>query len=284
MQGEPTSSWFETDNTPTVRSWEVYFLLVLASCFRVVYMIVIGGDIKRLCAAIGLAIIGTTFAISTVAAQADFTPGTVGIDVGWPDCSDTIPAAAYGIVGITDGLGYSENPCLSSEAQNFNRQDLGLYINTGWYAMSSHINPSSPRKCQPNDEDCLAYNYGYNAGLYALSYQKSQGVTARAYWLDVETDNTWSTDTIQNRNSLQGEADALNKFGAVLGVYSTTAQWDAITGDWINDWPSWGATTWTTATQAETYCTGHEFTGGRSVLMQYLPPDSLDHDVTCPLT
>jgi len=129
----------------------------------------------------------------------------------------------------------------------------------------------------------LAYNYGYAAGLYALHYSKSVGVSSNVWWLDVETDNTWSTVTGQNRDSLSGEYDALKAGGVrYVGVYSTTAQWDGLTGNWINQWASWGATTWPTAKQARTYCTGHEFTGGPSLLMQYLPTNSdLDHDVAC---
>jgi len=67
-----------------------------------------------------------------------------------------------------------------------------------------------------------------------------------------------------------------------VGVYSTTAQWKSVTGGWQNNWPSWGATTWTTAKQAQTYCTGHEFTGGTSYLMQYRPKNAkVDYDVAC---
>jgi hypothetical protein len=99
----------------------------------------------------------------------------------------------------------------------------------------------------------------------------------------VETVNTWNSDVVQNQNSLQGEYDALTAHGAwKVGVYSTTAQWQTITGGWQNNWPSWGATTWTTAKQAAKYCVGHQFTGGPSYLMQYIPPKSpFDRDVAC---
>ena len=92
------------------------------------------------------------------------------------------------------------------------------------------------------------------------------------------------TDYAQNRQSLQGELDAFKTNGATLvGFYSTTAQWNSITGTWKNGLPSWGATTWSTSTQALTYCTGHQFTGGTSYLMQYKPKGSkVDYDVACP--
>jgi hypothetical protein len=137
--------------------------------------------------------------------------------------------------------------------------------------------------CATGDNNCLAYNYGYNAGLYAINAAQSAGVSSATWWLDVETANTWNSDVVQNQNSLQGEHDALVAHGATtVGVYSTTAQWQSITGGWHNNWPSWGATTWTTAKQAQTYCTGHEFTGGTSYLMQYRPSKAkVDYDVAC---
>jgi len=76
--------------------------------------------------------------------------------------------------------------------------------------------------------------------------------------------------------------EALRARRSLEYVESTTAQWQAITGGWINAWPSWGATTWTTAKQAQTYCTGHQFTGGPSYLMQSKARTSkLEQDVAC---
>ena len=236
---------------------------------------------KKICASFVSVLAGLLFVATPISAQSLDASGGKGLDVSWSNCSDSIPKADFGIVGTSDGLGYSENPCLASEAGHF--QNLSLYVNTGWYAQSNHINPSSPKNCKSTNEDCLAYNYGYNAGLYAINYADSLGLKSNVWWLDVETDNTWSTHPSQNRNSLRGEYDALINSGVQqVGVYSTTDQWDSITNNWLNNWSSWGATTWTTAKQAQTYCTGHEFTGGPSILMQYLPKSAvIDHDVAC---
>ena len=49
-----------------------------------------------------------------------------------------------------------------------------------------------------------------------------------------------------------------------------------------NLWPNWGATTWTTVRQAKKYCTGHEFTGGQTLLIQFRSKRSaLSQDVAC---
>jgi hypothetical protein len=191
----------------------------------------------------------------SASALGQYVGGTTGYDVSYPNCRATVSKAGFGIVGVTAGFGFSGNSCLAAEASHFS--NLSLYVNTGYPGQSYGLKyQSSPNACAATDLDCLAYNYGYNAGLYAVNYA-------------------------QNQQSLLGQRDALSAAGVTtVGVYSTTAQWGTITGGWQNLWPSWGATTWRTAKQAATYCTGHEFTGGASYLMQY-KGRTLDEDVAC---
>lgn len=227
-----------------------------------------------------------TSAVVLLSAQAfalgQYTSGSTGVDVGWPNCKAAAATVSFGIVGVSDGTGYSTNPCLTQQAPQY-ASNLSLYVNTGWYNKSTYINPTSPKVCASGDNNCLAYNYGYNAGLYAVNAANQANVHSATWWLDVETSNTWNTNIVQNQNSLQGEHDALMANGiTTVGVYSTSAQWKSITGSWQNNWPNWGATTWTSASQAKTYCTGHQFTGGPSYLMQYTPRKAaLDQDVAC---
>lgn len=214
-------------------------------------------------------------------ASAWYTSGSNGGDIGYPNCTTKIPALDFGIVGVTGGLVYSHNSCLGGESTNFG--NLSFYTNTGLNTSSSSTYYAQAQVGCNGDANCSAYNYGYNAGVDAANYAKSQGVASNRWWLDVETSNTWSTSAVQNQKSLQGEYDALLANGAAMvGVYSTTAQWQSITASWQNNWPNWGATTWTTAKQAQTYCTGHQFTGGASLLMQYKSRQSkIDQDVAC---
>lgn len=212
-------------------------------------------------------------------AQGAYTTGTTGFDVSYPNCKVKAPGGAFGIVGVSGGLGFSQNPCLAKQAGWF--QNLSLYVNTGYPGMSRGLDyQNSPKTCLTVDLNCLAYNYGYNAGLYAINYANSQNVHSTTWWLDVETMNTWTSDPQQNQQSLQGEYDALLANGVTtIGAYSTTAQWNSITGSWKNGWPNWGASTWRTAKQAATFCTGHEFTGGTTYLIQFV--GKLDQDVAC---
>jgi hypothetical protein len=214
-------------------------------------------------------------------ASSIYAAGSNGVDVSYPNCKVSIPAVSFGIAGVSNGIAYSHNSCLASEAKYFS--NLSLYMNTGLNTSSSSSYYTQAQIGCNGDVSCAAYNYGVNAAKDALNYASSQGVTTAKWWLDVETGNTWNVSSLLNQRSLQGEYDTLVSSGAIsVGVYSTTAQWQSITGGWQNGWASWGATTWTTASQAQAYCTGHQFTSGPSLLMQYKSKQSkIDQDVAC---
>lgn len=229
-----------------------------------------------------MATLGLLIAVAPrVAASSVYQTGSTGVDMGYPNCSAKIQPVGFGIVGVTGGLVYSHNNCAAAEASHFS--NLSLYVNTGLNASSNSTYYQQAQIGCGGDVNCAAYNYGYNAAKDAFNFASAQGLNSSKWWLDVETANTWNQDTMQNQKSLQGEYDALIASGATtVGVYSTTTQWQSITGAWQNNWPNWGATTWTTAAQAQTYCTGHQFTGGPSLLMQYRSkPSKLDQDVAC---
>lgn len=236
---------------------------------------------KKIVALLTFALAASLVGAPATHAAGVYQTGSVGVDVSYPNCGASTPKSAFGIVGVTSGLVYSNNPCLSAQAKQFS--NLSLYVNTGLNAsQTSPYYVAAQQGCN-GDALCAAYNYGKAAANDAIAYATSQGVSSSTWWLDVETENSWNADVMQNRQSNQGAYDALVQSGAsTVGVYSTTAQWNAITGNWLNGWPNWGATTWTTAKQAQTYCKGHEFTGGPSLLMQFTSKKSkVDQDVAC---
>jgi hypothetical protein len=237
--------------------------------------------LKRFLSLIIAAISITVLFAQGALASSVYATGTTGVDVSYPNCSTSIPNVSFGVVGVNNGLVYGHNNCAAAEAKHFS--NLSLYVNTGLNTSASSSYYTQAQVGCNGDVNCAAYNYGYNAAKDAIGYAQSQGLSSNKWWLDVETSNTWNKDTLQNQKSLQGEYDALAANGATtVGVYSTTAQWQSVAGGWQNNWPSWGATTWTTAKQAQTYCTGHQFTGGPSLLMQYISRQSrLDQDVAC---
>ncbi len=219
--------------------------------------------------------------VPQVSAVSYYQTGSVGVDISYPNCGVAVSKSAFGIVGVTGGLVYSENPCLAEQAAQF--RDLSLYINTGLNASQDSPYYAAAQEGCGGDPLCAAYNYGRNAANEAMAYASAHGVSSDRWWLDVEIENSWNVDVMQNRKSIQGAYDALKAQGvALVGVYGTTDQWNEITGGWRNNWPNWGATTWTTAKQALKYCKGHEFTGGPTLLLQFRTKQSkVDQDIAC---
>ena len=105
-------------------------------------------------------------------------------DVSWPNCGLNLPKADIGIVGVTGGLALKPNPCLAHEAGLF--KNLSVYVNTGYPGITKAAKFSDyPKLCSLKNEQCLAYNYGYNSGLYDIKYALLNGVVADRWWLDV---------------------------------------------------------------------------------------------------
>ena len=203
------------------------------------------------------------------------------VDVSWPNCT-AAPASMFvtGIIGVNGGLAFRPNPCLARETGWFN--SYALYINTGYPgAARARKFINSPRRCGFYDSRCLAYNYGFNTAKYAINYANLSNAHASQWWLDVETDNSWSDSTAINRQSIAGTLAGIKQTisFATVGVYSYPAQWDIITGKWHNGLPAWSATGSLSATVAAKACHARSFTGGPVWLGQYTA--GLDHNLVC---
>jgi hypothetical protein len=152
------------------------------------------------------------------------------------------------------------------------------------------------------DSDACAWQYGDNRAAQDVSWLKSaadaingqESTTAvpdtagsYSWWLDVETANSWQTDTTMNVADLQGMIAAFKAAGVTtVGAYSSSAQWDSITGgtsttaagslygipDWIPGASSLSA--------AESNCSLPSFTGGSVAVTQWT--GNVDNDYACP--
>lgn len=202
-------------------------------------------------------------------------------DVSWPNCTlRNHPVGAEGIVGVNGGLSFHPNPCLGKQIGWF--KSPSVYVNTGYPGLPRATKYKSyPKTCSTRDEKCLAYNYGFNAGRYDIKYGSLQGVIADRWWVDVETENSWSDDPLVNRQSLQGTADALTQYAGKdkVGFYSYPGQWNLITNHWHNYLPVWAATGSKNIQDAIEACNQDSFTGGQVLLAQYTP--SLDNNIKC---
>ena len=225
---------------------------------------------------IGLAII--VYALTARALPIDFS--TTITDISWPNCNTAIASSYTGIIGVNGGLDFRTNHCLYSETRLFGL--YSLYLNTGYPGPSyGQKFSNSPLSCSDTDELCLAYNYGYNAARFSITYADIQSAHAFMWWLDVETSNSWTSNSLQNRAALTGMIDALKKytFLPTIGFYSYPGQWDGITGDWANNFPVWVATGSASPKVAISFCKNENFTGGSTWLAQYTT--NLDRNYIC---
>jgi hypothetical protein len=233
-----------------------------------------------------------------------------GYDISYPQCSTTPPPPANAsIVGVNDGIVFSANPCVGSQANWGNSHGLQFYANTAdpGPAYSSHWPTSGqalPEDCTTTDQNSTAcsYDYGYNAALD--SYNDATNAVAGTninpatvtWWLDVETGNSWETleskygQTAQSKANdtaaLEGEVAGLQKEGVTtvgaVGFYSTSYQWGQITGgtgSTFNANPAWLAG-YSSLSQAQTGCSATSFTGGKVTYTQY-SSGGFDADYPC---
>jgi hypothetical protein len=253
---------------------------------------------------VALAVAGVSVMVGGAAASS-----STGYDISYPQCNGSFPSSpGFGIVGVNGGRPYSPNPCLGAgdgpselawagmSAQLYaNTADPGPTLSTHW-----PNGQTSPEQCNtasnpgPNTAECN-YDYGWNAatdsyhdavnGYVSLGWAASgapRTPVANAWWLDVESANSWTSNTTFNVDSLQGEVDYLKSVGAAsVGFYSTASDWQTITAGTSNfsAYPSWvpGAST---LTQAQANCAGQGFTGGGVALTQY-PYNGFDGDYQC---
>jgi hypothetical protein len=216
---------------------------------------------------IGAAALGAAV-LATVAGSAVFAVGRYGNDISWPQCGGAFPAkAGFGIIGVTGGRPFTQNPCLAAEWQ---------WALTAKGAPAYYMNLSNAGTSDPA-------GYGASAAAYALNYATSQtGASSalnHAWWIDVETTNTWSSNQAANAAVVQGALTYLKQHTSkAVGVYSTSYQWGVITGGVRMGAPVWAAGA-SSAASAPSMC-GTGFTGKPVKVVQY-PAGGYDGDYRC---
>ncbi|HUC87539.1 MAG TPA: hypothetical protein VMR95_00090 [Candidatus Binatia bacterium] len=229
----------------------------------------------------GVVLLALFFIVSlTLAGQRHNSPELIGSDVSWPNCQDPATFTSWGIVGVTGGLDFTTNKCLRTETAEF--PSLALYMNTGWPGSNFYLKfYNSPKYCSKANNVCLAYNYGFHAASYAIDFAHRQLVSATSWWLDVETDNSWTTSFTQNQAALDGMIAAVKQenLWAKVGFYASPEQWSELVGNWRPNLPAWLATGATTYGAAKAACFIPSFTDKPIVMTQYTP--KLDQDLRC---
>jgi hypothetical protein len=242
-----------------------------------------------------LIVVSALVAVNTVG-LAGFNPyasATGGYDFSYPQCSRTAPAASFGVVGVNRGYPFnSYNSCLAAEfAAAAKTGNAAAYINTGFDATytkidGGHTTPgcaSSSQAVGGSLQQQAAWAVGCSEAERDIAYLSSRSVgRPSAWWLDVETSNSWSSSDLSlNRYAIDGIIARLRQgTSAPVGIYSTPHQWNAITGGYQAPVDAdWVATGQRTLKGARAYCSALGFTGARIWLVQYV--SAFDRDYAC---
>lgn len=241
--------------------------------------------------------------LPTPAAPASVPPAdgpVYGGDISWPQCPEglgiperrtlglpmPLPEARYVVVGLTNGPGFTVNPCLADQVAWVRERRLLAAA----YAVVSQ--PSAAQVAEhggrgPYDattELGALANTGYQQALANVASMRAAGLATPIVWLDVEhvPDFEWGDDLTANAAVVQGSARGYADAGYDTGVYSTPILWREVVGDLALGLPEWRAAGQTSREEALSRCGDDwEIQGGDAVMGQWVAGQR-DHDVTCP--
>lgn len=262
-----------------------------------------------------LLLVAAGLAVPTAPAEAAPTvtypglpPIASGIDVSFPQCDknshvDYPPGLPFAIIGLNGGIASNDNKCLRSEFNSAlllggqtDQPHAAVYVNTGNPALAAAWWPSDDTtqdgsavanpdgSCEHKPGAACAYVYGYS--MAKADYRKARQKLSRVpdvWWLDVETSNTWQSDTNANAASLTGMVDYFQSKSLHIGIYSTALQWKKIAGvtpssSHLAGLPSWIAGG--TYVGAPKDCEQTPLTpGGRVAMIQFVT--HFDNDYSC---
>jgi hypothetical protein len=230
----------------------------------------------------------------------------LGNDVSWPQCNKALPEnPAFAIVGVTGGLANNTNPCLAEQLAWAEEEtltgatgqpDVALYVNTAnaghagsWWPDSNEYggvvvdNPYG--ECSGAEDAACAYMYGWAKAYDDANIRGISNPEDYLWWLDVETENSWSTDKVANAADLEGMTDYFESIGANVGIYSTNYQWGQIVGQVSPDSSLAGLPSWLagarTANGAKNNCSSPPLTPGGYVSVTQFVSRGFDYDYSC---
>jgi len=225
----------------------------------------------------------------------------LGADASWPQCPPglgipqkrssgqppPLETAEYVILGLTNGPGFTPNPCLADQVDRV--RSLGQLL--GVYAVASYPDAATVERYAgdgPFDGTTAAGalgNTGWQQARFNLATMQAAGAReVPVVWIDVEPvpDFAWSTDPAANAAVVRGLARGYTDAGYDIGVYSTPSLWAGVVGDLALGVPEWRAAGQTSRAEALRRCgPDWQIQGGPAVLGQWVE-DARDQNVTCP--
>jgi hypothetical protein len=221
-----------------------------------------------------------------------------GNDISWPQCGGRLPQGQlFGIVGVNNGTANTFNPCFTtqlawanSSAGGTKQDKAALYVNTAnpgdvkdqitdW--PTSGATPYGD--CNGANDRACSYEYGWQRAQADTQNIAGNSPANFKWWLDVETDNTWSSSTVNNAADLEGMTDYFTSVGGRVGLYSTAYQWNQLIGT-VSSGGLYGLDSWLPGARslsgARSNCSLPALTGGTVTLTQYVAKQT-DYDYSC---
>jgi hypothetical protein len=159
-----------------------------------------------------------------------YPSGAYGYDVSNYQCQDALPDNQIIRVVEVEGSSFgTTNRCLQTEA-NWAGGGLNLYVYlTYGNTVPSSVTTAPPGACN-GDTSCA---YGFADAEDAFTKATNAGIpTGVTWWLDVESDPSWSSSTAENAEMVTGallglKAEGINN----AGIYTSPLTWHSIMGD-----------------------------------------------------
>lgn len=225
----------------------------------------------------------------------------LGGDVSWPQCPKgtgipekqgkglpmPLPTAEYVVLGLTNGPGFTPNPCLADQVQWAKDNDVLVSV----YAVSSYPDAATLRDEGANGPYDASTtigqlkNVGYAQARFNIGTMATVGLLSPIVWIDVEPVPVfeWSSNLRANAAVIDGVARGYVDAGFRIGVYSTPSLYERVVGDFdLGGVPEWRAAGQTSKAEAINRC-GDDWSiqGGKAVMGQWVEAQR-DQNVTCP--
>jgi hypothetical protein len=236
--------------------------------------------------------------------KSDIAPrdgAVIGGDVSWPQCPKgmgipqkqgkgmpmPLPTAEFVVLGLTNGPGFTPNPCLAEQVAWVKQRKLLVAA----YAVSSYPDAAALEEYgvdgpyDPTTRLGRLKNVGYQEARFNIGTMGRVGLLSPIVWIDVEPvpDFEWSDDLAANGAVIQGVARGYTDAGFKVGVYSTPSLYQRVVGtlslDGVAEWRAAGETS---RSEALSRC-GADWSiqGGQAVMGQWLE-SRRDQNITCP--
>ena len=206
-------------------------------------------------------------------ATAPYPAGTKGYSISWPQCGVAYPPPPFdfGMVGVTDGIAFTHNPCFADE---YRWAVGGLFPPTVYWNVN-YV------ECGRRDPSCDPRSYGYREAQDAYDYAASQGAHPAVWWLDIQTVSDWSPDETHNAEAIRGAIQFFIDNGVRPAISSTRYQLGVVAGPAFVPGLSSFVAGREDFAHAEAFCADDDLFAGRGTELTAYPWNGFEGILSC---